>query len=237
MSGVASRRRLGEEPVCVEVAAAQRHCVDHSVRPGGTETQRHTRVAHRGSPVHHRPFVQAEAVEPCRPRRHRAQEIRDEPHSARARMKVVTADRDAVAVPGVPGAVEVAIRSHSAENGAVAGMPDTQLAGSQAVVGEQEVEHRVRLAGPPSLQVRPQEFVGSPAVGGGAFQPVVRHRGEPRIRHRGEPRIRHRGEPRIRHRGEPRIRHRGEPRIRHDGCRRGRSPPGPRRDLRAPPPR
>ena len=81
--------------------------------------------------------------------------------SARAnRYSRVTADT--VGPDSVAAAVEVTPRRLAGERHAEAGVPDPQLARAQAVVGEQEIPHRVGLAR--LRPVRLQELTDSLAV-------------------------------------------------------------------------
>ena len=224
---VTARGGFGEEAVGVEVRAPQRHRIDHRIGSVSTQTQRNALVSRGRRPVDHGPFVQSEAVEPRRSRRGRGQQVGDESHSVRAPVKIFTTDRDPVVRLGVAGARQVAPGVGPLERHAESGVPHPQLARTQAVVGEQEVVDRMGDAGTPPREVGLQKGVDAGEVGALALEPVAR----------GEPRIRPSGEPRIRVSGEPRIRVSGEPRIRHGGCRHAPCPPGPRRGLRARPPR
>ena len=216
---VAAHGGFGEEAVGVEVRAPQWHRFDHRIGSVSTQPQRHALVARGGRPVHHGPFVQSEAVEPRRSRRGRGQQVGDESHSVRAPVKIFTTDRDPIVCLGVAGARQVALGVGPGERHAEAGVPHPQLARTQAVVGEQEVVDRMGDAGSPPREVGLQKGVDAGEVGALALEPVAR------------------GEPRIAVSGEPRIGHRGEPPIKHGGCRHAPCPPGPRRGLRARPPR
>src|SRR5215475_9213201 len=117
----------------------------------------------------------------------------------------------------VTAAIEIAVRLRACEHYAEAGMPNPQLPGPQAVVGEQEVPHRMGLAGLcPSAVGRTElvhPFVMRPLADGPVVlvEQAIRHRrAVPDIRHRrAVPDIRHGapcpGRPRQRLRPGPRA--------------------------------
>src|SRR6185312_3066151 len=110
------------------------------------EAQWHLAVADRRRLVHHRPLVHAEAVQSRRARGRRAKQAGDEPHGLDTREQVLTRHGHTLTVTPVTAAIEIAVCRRACERHAETGVPDPQLPGPQAVVGEQEIPYRVGLA-------------------------------------------------------------------------------------------
>ncbi len=169
-------RRLGEEPVGVEVGARDPVRLDHAVGAVGAEPQRPVGVAGLvlGQPVDHRPLVHPEAAEVGRPGRGGGEQrvqrleqralgddvLRRDRHCSggRARRDLVTPQT------GVIGRVD---QPH-----AVPRMPAPQLGRPVRVVGEQEVVHRVLGVALAAGQVRLDEGIDARRVGVRALPPV-----------------------------------------------------------------
>jgi hypothetical protein len=121
--------------------------------------------------VDHRPLVQAEAVQPGRPGGRRPQQVVHELHRLEPGKQVRAGDGHGAIDARVPGAPEERRRRRAGQAHAEARVPPAQLTGPQAVVGEQEVPHRVRLTAARAVPVRPQEPLGAGGVPFGTLDP------------------------------------------------------------------
>src|SRR5271170_1234646 len=156
LRGAAGRARVawygfgGEEAERVEVAASQRPGdlgLDHGVGACGAQPQWDTVVAYLAAAVDHRPFMQSKAVQLRRPPRGRAQQIGHERNGLQPAAQVVIAHGDTRHADDVASAVPVSTdRFAASQHHPIAGMPAAKLPRSQAVVAEQEVPDRMRLA-------------------------------------------------------------------------------------------
>ncbi len=203
---IAGRGRLGEEPVGVEVAAAQRHRFDHGIGARRPEPQRNLTVAHVGAAVDHRPLVQAEAVEPGRPPGGGLQQVGDELDGPDAGQQMLVGDGHGRTVLAVTRPPEESPGRLTAACDAVPGVPAAQLARLQAVVAEQEVPHRVSLAAPRPLLVWRDEAVhplGVQPFPLGPLRLVENHQVEDALRHGGSRRERYPPSPRRGPRASP----------------------------------
>src|SRR6201999_1075961 len=124
------------------------------------------------------------------------------------REQVLTRHGHTLTATPVTAAIEVAVRPRACERHAETGVPDPQLPGPQAVVGEQEIPYRVGLACLRPPAVGPTELVDPFLVHPLAHGPVVLAQSDIRLR-RAVPDIRlRRAVPDIRHRrAVPDIRH------------------------------
>ena len=163
-----------EEAERVEAAAPQRTgdlSLDHGVGARGAQPQRNTVVTDSATAVDHRPLVQSETVQLGRPPPGGAQQTRHECDGVQPAAQVCIVDRGPGRRNGVAAAAAVSTdRFAAGEQHPVTRVPAAQLPGTQAVIAEQEVPHRMRLTGLRPLDVGGDEHLDAHRV-------VVRARG------------------------------------------------------------
>jgi len=135
---------IGEEPEGVEVGAPDLVRLDHLIGPRLAQAQWpvDVTVLFATLPVDHRPLVQPEATQVCRPGKGRLQQVPDRPERVRTSGEKALQVQPGAAI-GIPVELPLGAITGAFEGDCRTRVPASQLSGRVHVVGEEEVFNRV----------------------------------------------------------------------------------------------